>query len=254
MKIVISPAKNLNIGKDTQFKQFTEFYFKEEALQLVDIAKQLSPPELSSLMKISDKLANLNYARFQDWHLPFTPENSLQAIFAFQGDVYKGMDAISFDEQDLEFAQQYLRILSGLYGILKPLDLIQAYRLEMGTRLKNPKGKNLYEFWGNKITDFLNNEFAEEDNPVLINLASNEYFKVIRPENLKATIITPQFKEYRNNELKIISFSAKKARGRMSRFIIKNKITQVEDIKAFDWDNYRFDENLSDATTWIFTR
>jgi len=254
MKLVISPAKNIDF--ESYFKTNIKSYLKfdKEANTLVSILKKYAPSKLASLMKISDKLADLNFARYQNWEFPFTDENAKPAVGIFNGDVYRGLDVETFDENDLQFMQNHLRILSGLYGILKPTDLIQAYRLEMGTKLKNNEGKNLYEFWGDKITEFLNEELKVEQNPILINLASIEYFKVINQSKLKALIITPQFKELRNGKLKIISFSAKRARGLMSRYIIKNKIENIEEIKAFNLENYQYDDNLSDSQNFIFTR
>ncbi len=205
-------------------------------------------------MGISEKLAILNYQRFSDWNLPLTIENAKQAIFAFTGDVYKGFDAKSLSKTELENTQDKLRILSGLYGVLKPLDLIKAYRLEMGSKFANTKGKNLYEFWGNSITDFLNDEMANDNEKILINLASNEYFKSINIKKLEAKIITPIFKEEKNGKFKIISIYAKRARGLMSRFIIKNNIESVEDIKAFDCENYSINDALSNEKDWCFTR
>lgn len=254
MKIIISPAKNIDFNSDFNYNTFSNLKFEKEAKTLVSILKKYDSKKLASLMKISDKLADLNFSRYQNWELPFTNENAKQAIGVFNGDVYRGINVSTFDDNDLQFAQENLRILSGLYGILKPLDLIQPYRLEMGTKLKNKKGKNLYEFWGDKITKFLNDEFKSDQNPILVNLASIEYFKVINKPKLKAKIITPEFKELRNGQLKIISFSAKRARGLMSRYIIKNKIENIEDIKAFDLENYHYDDNLSDEQNFIFTR
>ena len=254
MKIVISPAKNIDFNSHFETNIISNLKFDKEANTLVSILKKYEPSKLASLMKISDKLADLNFTRYQNWEFPFTDENAKPAVGIFNGDVYRGLDVETFDENNLQFMQKHLRILSGLYGILKPMDLIQAYRLEMGTKLKNNEGKNLYEFWGDKITKFLNEELKVEQNPVLINLASIEYFKVINKSILKAQIITPQFKELRNGKLKIISFSAKRARGLMSRYIIKNKIENIEDIKAFDLENYHYDDNLSDEQNFIFTR
>ena len=254
MKIVISPAKSLDFENKFNDRDFTQAKFTSEAEELILQLRNLNPKEIEKLMSISAKLAILNYQRFADWSLPFTIENAKQAIFAFTGDVYQGFDVESLNKSELENTQNKLRILSGLYGVLKPLDLIKAYRLEMSSKFANSKGKNLYEFWGDSITDFLNNEMASDNEKVLINLASNEYFKSINNKKLDAKIITPIFKEEKNGQLKIVSFYAKKARGLMCRFIIKNNIESIEDIKAFDCENYCFNETLSNDNDWYFTR
>ena len=254
MKIVISPAKSLDFENKFNDKDFTQAKYTSEAEELILQLRNLNPKEIEKLMSISAKLAILNYQRFADWSLPFTIENAKQAIFAFTGDVYQGFDVESLNKSELENTQNKLRILSGLYGVLKPLDLIKAYRLEMSSKFANSKGKNLYEFWGDSITDFLNNEMASDNEKVLINLASNEYFKSINTKKIDAKIITPIFKEEKNGQLKIVSFYAKKARGLMCRFIIKNNIESVEDIKAFDYENYCFNETLSSENDWYFTR
>jgi cytoplasmic iron level regulating protein YaaA (DUF328/UPF0246 family) len=204
-------------------------------------------------MSISDKLGQLNADRFRSWTIPFTPNNSRQAILAFKGDVYTGLDAYSFDQGDFIFAQKHLRMLSGLYGILRPLDLMQPYRLEMGTKLENTRGKDLYTFWGDGITNEINRLLAA-DKGVLVNLASNEYFKSIKKKDLDGRLITPQFKDWKNGEYKIISFYAKKARGLMCRYAIRNRITQVDDLKGFDLDGYYFSKDQSDENNWVFLR
>lgn len=221
---------------------------------LIEQLKKLPPQAVSSLMGISDKLGTLNYDRFQRWSLPFTPQNARQALLAFKGDVYLGLNAYAFDSQDFDFAQRHLRILSGLYGVLKPLDLIQPYRLEMGTKLSHAHGANLYQFWGDTITAQLNKTLKPLDEPVLVNLASGEYFKSIKKQQLSAPIITPVFKDWKNGDYKIISFFAKKARGLMSAYIIKNRMTDAEQMKDFDWQGYGFNEALSNASEWVFTR
>jgi cytoplasmic iron level regulating protein YaaA (DUF328/UPF0246 family) len=254
MKIVISPAKTLDFDKKYPDKQYTQSSFLKDAENLNNQLKKLHPKDLAALMDISDNLANLNFQRVSEWQLPFTIENAKQAVFAFQGEVYQGLEAEKFSDSELEVAQQRLRILSGLYGVLKPLDLIQPYRLEMGSKLNNNRGKNLYEYWGDVLSQFLNEDLKNDKAKFLINLASNEYFKAINPALLEAKIITPTFKEHKNGELRIISFYAKRARGLMSRFIIKNNINLVEDIKAFDYDRYRFSTNDSDETNWVFIR
>lgn len=250
MLVVLSPAKNLDVEPVNVSLQATQPELMSETRELVDTCKQLSPANLASLMSISDKLAILNVERFNSFEFPFTQDNAKPAVLTFNGDVYTGLDAESLSEDDLTFAQQHLRILSGLYGVLRPLDLMQAYRLEMGTRLDNPKGKNLYEFWGDKVTEQLN----AEQQPIMVNLASNEYFKVVSKKLLSAPVITPVFKDTKNGNLKVISFFAKKARGLMARYIIENRITNVEQLKQFDVAGYAFDATLSSATEWVFTR
>jgi len=206
--------------------------------------------ELSKLMSISEKLATLNYTRFQDFSTPFNFNNAKQALLAFKGDVYNGIDAPNLSKKDLTFAQDNLRMLSGLYGVVRPLDLIAPYRLEMGTKLANPRGKNLYEFWGSKISELLN----EDESEVIINLASNEYFKGIDKKTLKPKIINIVFKEFKGDKYKIIGIYAKRARGLMVQYIIKNRIQNSQDLKSFAMEDYRFKEELSDSTTWVFTR
>ncbi len=252
MHIVISPAKKLNEGTALPGFKVTQPQFLEQSQTLINILQEKDSFEVASLMKLSIKLADLNTQRFQSWHTPFTATNAKQSIFSFAGDVYQGLDAQTLSREDIEFAQTHLRILSGLYGMLRPLDLMQPYRLEMGTRLANSKGSNLYDFWDNQITAQLNQALSPDD--TLINLASNEYFKVIKPKLLQANIITPAFKENKNGEYKMIGIFAKKARGLMTRFIIQNRITQAQDIKAFDMDGYVFNPNMSDSKTWTFTR
>ena len=254
MLIVVSPAKNLDFETPTPTQKHTKAALLNEAQNLIDQLKQLAPQDISALMHISDKLGVLNYDRFQNWQLPFTTQNARQAILAFKGDVYVGLDAYHFTDDDFTFAQQHLRILSGLYGLLKPLDLMQAYRLEMGTKFANASGKNLYEFWGDTITQHLNKQLATLETETLINLASTEYFKSVKTKQLNANIITPVFKDEKNGTLKIISFFAKKARGRMSAYIIKNKLTHPEQLKDFDWDGYCFNSAMSSVSEWVFTR
>lgn len=254
MLIVISPAKTLDFESPSRTGKFTTPDFLDESEELVNILREMSPAELAKLMKISDKLAGLNAARFGSWSRPFNQENARQALLAFKGDVYTGLDAESFKATDFNFAQKHLRILSGLYGLLRPLDLIQAYRLEMGSRLKNDKGKDLYAFWGDKITEQINKDLKKLNNPVLVNLASNEYFKSIKSNKLSAEVITPVFKEQKNGQYKVLALYAKKARGLMSAYIIKNKITDPEDIMDFSEEGYRFNKALSGPEQWVFTR
>lgn len=252
MKIVISPAKSLDFETQVPISRFTQGVFLNEADKLSAVLKKKSPKKLSELMSISEKLGELNWQRNQDWQLPFTLENAKQAVFAFKGDVYIGLDAYSLSEDKIEKLQQKLRILSGQYGLLKPLDLMQPYRLEMGTKLKVGKKENLYQFWDESITNVLNSEL--NDNEVFVNLASNEYFKVIKPKLLKVPVITPVFKDYKNGKLKIISFFAKKARGLMVRYIIDNSIENTEDLKGFNYEGYAYDSNLSNEKELVFTR
>lgn len=252
MKIVISPAKSLNFKSQAPTQEFSKAIFLKEAEQLNKVLREKSPKELSELMKISDKLANLNWQRNQEWKLPFTTQNAKQAVYAFTGDVYVGLEAETIALDKVKSLQNKLRILSGQYGVLKPLDLMQPYRLEMGTKLQTSSYKNLYEFWGNKITNALNKELSESS--FLVNLASNEYFKAIKQQQIKAKIITPVFKDYKNGTLKIISFYAKKARGLMVRYIIDNNINAIEELKSFNLEGYSFDANLSSENEIVFTR
>jgi cytoplasmic iron level regulating protein YaaA (DUF328/UPF0246 family) len=253
MLMVISPAKNLDYESELPTSKHSQPDFLDDACELIDQLKELEPHQVSNLMGISDKLGQLNAERFQSWHTPFTPDNARPAALAFNGDVYTGLDATSFSDKEFEFAQQHLRILSGLYGILRPLDLMQPYRLEMGTRFENKRGKDLYAFWGSKITDELN-RLLKADDGVLINLASNEYFKSVRKKELDATVITPQFKDWKNGQYKMISFYAKKARGLMCRYAIQNGISKAEDLKGFNLDGYYFNAEQSDDKTWTFLR
>lgn len=252
MKIVISPAKSLDLESIVPTERYTQASFLQQSEKLSKVLQKKSPKKLGELMSISAALSELNWQRNQDWSLPFNIENARQAIYTFKGEVYIGLDAYSIPEDKLEQLNDKLRILSGLYGILKPFDLIQAYRLEMGTKLKTGKKENLYQFWDAKITDYLNEEMAEGE--PLINLASNEYFKVIKPKLLNSNIITPQFKDYKDGKLKMISFFAKKARGMMVRYIIDNAINDVESLKGFDYGNYGFSEDLSSETELVFVR
>ncbi|SFM43972.1 peroxide stress protein YaaA [Marinobacter zhejiangensis] len=253
MLMVISPAKTLDYDSPLATERYSQPDFLDEACELVDQLKTLEPHQISNLMHISDKLGQLNADRYQTWSLPFSPDNARQAILAFKGDVYTGLAAEQFKEADFEFAQQHLRMLSGLYGILKPLDLMQPYRLEMGTKFENTRGKDLYAFWGNQITDELNRLLAADDG-VLVNLASNEYFKSVRKRTLAGRLVTPQFKDWKNGQYKMISFYAKKARGLMCRYAIENRITQADDLKGFDLEGYRFSPEQSDQDNWMFLR
>ncbi|MEE9349141.1 MAG: peroxide stress protein YaaA [Flavobacteriaceae bacterium] len=252
MKIVISPAKSLDFESDIPVDFNTKCQFLNQAKEINTVLKKKSPSELSKLMKISEKLADLNWKRNQEWELPFNKSNARQAIYTFSGTVYDGLDAYSIPLDKIEQLQDKLRILSGQYGILKPLDLMQAYRLEMGTKLVVKNTKNLYQFWENQITESLNGEL--KTNEVFVNLASNEYFKAVKPRLLKVPVITPIFKDYKNGNLKIIAFFAKKARGMMVRYIIDNDIGNAEDLKGFNYGNYAFDGSLSTETDLVFTR
>lgn len=254
MLAVVSPAKNLDFESPIPVDTFTQPAMLDQLDHLVKFCKALSPADIASLMSISDKLSVLNADRFAEFSRPFTPDNARQAMYAFNGDVYTGLDAYSLSERDVTFAQSHLRILSGLYGLLRPLDLMQAYRLEMGTKLATDKGKDLYQYWGEDITQVLNQALAEQGDNVLVNLASNEYFKSVKKKSLEAMIITPNFKDLKNGQYKVISFFAKKARGLMARYIIQNQLTDVEQLKGFDLAGYRFSEEQSSPTDFVFLR
>jgi len=252
MKLVLSPAKSLDFESKLPTTQTSEIRFLSEAERLNKLLKKKSAKSLSKLMSISDNLGQLNYERNQEWSLPFTKDNARQAMYAFNGDVYRGLDAYTIEENLLENAQNTIRILSGLYGILKPLDLIQPYRLEMGTKFPVGKNKNLYEFWQKKVTQALNTEL--EDDELFLNLASNEYFKAVDKKVLKVPVITVNFKEFKNGNYKVISFFAKYARGLMARYIIDTNAQTLDDIKAFNLENYGFSEELSTDNELVFTR
>ncbi|HZK07701.1 MAG TPA: peroxide stress protein YaaA [Bacteroidales bacterium] len=253
MLIVLSPSKNLNFDFDPP-KKFSQPEFASEAADVATVLQKYSPADLQKLMKISPQLAQLNAQRYNEWHLPFTTENSRQALLAFKGEVYHGLEAETMTQQQLDFAQEHLRILSGLYGILRPLDLMQPYRLEMGIAVKVNRKKNLYEFWQKNVTAHIDKLLQSHDNPLLINLASDEYFKAIDTTALKAEIIQPQFKDMSKGEYKFITVYGKKARGAMTRFIIENEITEAEQIKLFDTDGYYYNDQLSKGNKWVFTR
>lgn len=254
MLLLISPAKTLDFDTPSSTKVTTQPSFLSDSQALIDELRKLSPAEVSGLMHISDQLGLLNFDRFHHWQLPFDSSNAKQALLAFKGDVYTGMAAETFTKKDLTFAQKHLRILSGLYGLLRPLDLIQPYRLEMGTKFANARGKDLYQFWGDKIVDVINQELAAQRSRIVINLASNEYFKAVNIRKLDADIITPIFKDYKNGQYKIISFFAKKARGMMSAYIIQNQIAQPEAIKAFTTAGYYYSNEQSKNNDWVFLR
>ena len=252
MKIVISPAKSLNFEKELPTTQFTQPSLLKESKKVHAVLKQQSPAELSQLMSISDKLADLNWQRNKAWKTPFNPTNSRPAVYAFDGEVYNGLDAYSIPMDKLDLLQERLRILSGLYGVLKPLDLMQAYRLEMGTKLPIGESKNLYDFWKTTITASLNKELKKGE--LFVNLASNEYFSVVDTKALKVPVITPDFKDYKDGKLKMISFFAKKARGMMVRYIIDTNAETIDDLKGFNYEGYQFDANLSKGNNLVFTR
>jgi cytoplasmic iron level regulating protein YaaA (DUF328/UPF0246 family) len=254
MLTVISPAKTLDYETPTTTSEYTQPTQLTQSRKLIRRLREFGSEDISRLMNVSDNLAELNRQRYRKWKTPFKPENARQALFAFKGDVYQGLDAYSLDEDGLEFAQQHLRILSGLYGILRPLDLMQPYRLEMGTRLSTEQGSNLYQFWDDRITKALNQELKQAQADTLINLASNEYFKAVKPKLLKAEIVTPTFREFHKGEYRFISFTAKKARGLMARYMIDHRIDRPEGLKDFDYEGYRFAPKLSVDADWVFTR
>ncbi|MDC0080609.1 peroxide stress protein YaaA [Flavobacteriaceae bacterium] len=243
MKIIISPAKSLNFDKELPTNNFSTPVFLKDSSHINEILKRKKPSQLKDLMKISDKIAELNWKRNNDFTTPFNSTNARPSLFTFNGDVYNGIDAFTLDDNKITKAQRSLRILSGLYGVLKPLDLIQAYRLEMGTKITVDDSKNLYEFWKNKVTTFFNDEIVE--NELFVNLASNEYSSVIDKKSLNTKMVSPIFKDFKNGKLKIISFYAKKARGMMTRFILDNEINSSDDLKGFDYGGYSYDEHES---------
>lgn len=254
MLMVVSPAKALDETTPVQTDLHTQGTLLNEAAQLIDELKGVGPVEIGQMMHISEKLSELNYERFQDWTMPFPEDKAKQAAWLFKGDVYQGLDAYSLDQQGVEYVQKHLAILSGLYGLLKPCDDMLPYRLEMGTKFANQKGKDLYAFWGNKITQQLNKLLAEQDSQTLVNLASNEYFKAVKQKELNARIITPIFKDWKNGQYKIISFYAKKARGLMARYAADHRVENAEDLKYFDTDGYKFNPQMSSETDWVFIR
>ena len=254
MLIVISPAKTLDYETPATTRQATQPAFLSRASELVEDARRLTPGDIQSLMGVSESIANLNHERFMNWHPEFTRQNAKQALLAFKGDVYTGLAAETLDAKGLKFAQKHLRILSGLYGLLRPLDLMQPYRLEMGLRFNNRAGKNLYEFWGNDISDAVQADLKKSGSPLLINLASNEYFKSVNAKTLDVEIITPVFKDLKQGKYKMISFFAKKARGLMARFIIDHQLNDPEGLKEFDAEGYYFSKTLSTASELVFLR
>lgn len=252
MKLVLSPAKSMDFESELPTSLHTEAYFLGEAQRLNTLLKKKSAKSLSKLMSISDNLGRLNYERNQEWNLPFTEKNARPAIYAFSGDVYRGLDVYTLPKEKVEHMQQTVRILSGLYGILKPLDLIQPYRLEMGTKMAIGKNKNLYDFWKKKVTQKLNEELEEGE--LFLNLASNEYFHAIAAKLLKVPVITPVFKEFKNGEYKMISIFAKLARGYMTRFLLDTNASTLEDVMSFDYEGYQYSEPLSKGGELVFIR
>jgi len=250
MLMVISPAKTLDFDSPAHSTRTSQPDFLQHSAELIAILRQQSPAQLANLMSISDTLSVLNAGRFNDWAPPFTQQNAKQAVLAFLGDVYEGLDAASLDQASLDWLQEHLRILSGLYGCLRPLDLMQPYRLEMGTRLANARGKDLYAFWGTIISQALQQALATEPQPALINLASAEYFKAVKPAALKARVITPVFQEQKNGQYKIVSFHAKRARGLMVRWATEQRVDDPEQLKAFDSEGYAYDQQASDTDHW----
>tara|TARA_B100000609_G_scaffold198784_1_gene199350 strand:+ start:2624 stop:3388 length:765 start_codon:yes stop_codon:yes gene_type:complete len=254
MLAILSPAKTLDYETPLKTKLNSQPIYGRESNQLIKTLRTFEPFEVASLMKISDKLADLNHKRYVEWRNKPAESKTRPAALAFKGDVYQGLEAQSFNDNDLKFAQRHLRILSGLYGLLRPLDVIQPYRLEMGTKLKTSKGQNLYDYWGTKLTDGLNEALKESKEGTLVNLASNEYFGAVQPELLEGSLLNIGFKEKRNGQLKFVSFSAKKARGLMANFIIKERVKKPDDLKSFDLENYRFNAKMSSELEWTFSR
>ena len=254
MLFLLSPAKSLDYDTPAQVSTHTQPLFTRQSAALIDILKTKSPQDISGLMKLSDALSGLNVARYQAWSKKFTAKNSKQSVLAFNGDVYEGLNAKSLDAAQLDWAQAHLCILSGLYGVLRPLDLMQPYRLEMGTALRTEKGSNLYQFWGSQISDYLNERAAAQTTPVIVNLASEEYFKVVDLTTLKARVVSCVFEDYKNGDYKIISFHAKRARGLMVRYAIENKASSVKKLEGFDTEGYAFVAGLSAPDRLVFRR
>ncbi len=254
MLAILSPAKTLDYETPLKTKLNSQPIYGRESNQLIKTLRTFEPFEVASLMKISDKLADLNHKRYVEWRNKPAESKTRPAALAFKGDVYQGLEAESFNDNDLKFAQRHLRILSGLYGLLRPLDVIQPYRLEMGTKLKTSKGQNLYDYWGTKLTTGLNEALKESKEGTLVNLASNEYFGAVQPKLLEGSLLNIGFKEKRNGQLKFVSFSAKKARGLMAKFIIKERLKNPDDLKNFDLEDYKFNKKLSSESDWTFSR
>ena len=254
MLMIISPAKTLDYASPLKTESYTIPDYLENSAELVEIMSKKSLGDLVNMMQVSQKIAELNVERFKSWKMPFSPVNARQALLAFKGDVYNGIDTSTLSENNFSYAQLHLRILSGLYGLLRPLDLIQPYRLEMGLKINSKKINTLYQFWGNKITDEIIHLLEEQKTPVLVNLASNEYFKSVKTKNLKCRLITPEFRDFKNGEYKMIQFFAKKARGLMVRYAIDHSISKPEDLKNFDYEGYSYNPKLSLSDKWVFSR
>ena len=254
MLALISPAKTLDYETTLPTEQFTLPRLLEQSELLIEDCQKLSATDIASLMSVSEKIATLNVGRFHDWQADFNFSNARQAIFAFKGDVYTGLDAYQLNDQSIQFAQEHLRMLSGLYGLLRPLDLMMPYRLEMGTKLQNIRGHNLYEFWGDIITNLINEDLQQSQSELLVNIASDEYYKSVKESKIKAEIIKPVFLDQKHGKYKVISFYAKKARGLMARYIIENQLERLEDLKAFNIDGYYFDAESSLKGELVFKR
>ncbi len=254
MLALVSPAKKLDFDTSWDCNEISQSDFLDDTQELVNTAKALPKDRLQSLMKLSDKLGDLNYARYQNFSLPFAPDNAKPAVYTFRGDTYVGLDADTLSDADIDFAQGHFRMLSGLYGMLRPLDLMQPYRLEMGTRFSNPRGENLYDFWGDILTHACNDITHSHKDRSVIALASNEYIKAVRPKGLKGGFITCHFKDVKNGEAKVVGLFAKRARGAMARYMIQNKLETPEGLKAFDADGYVFQDKLSDDENYVFIR
>jgi cytoplasmic iron level regulating protein YaaA (DUF328/UPF0246 family) len=254
MLAILSPAKTLDFDSPLVTDQHSVPEFTKESSALIRTLRKLEPSEIGSLMGISDKLASLNHDRYAQWSPSFDDETARASILAFKGDVYQGLNAPTMSKRDFTWAQKRLRVLSGLHGLLRPLDRIHPYRLEMGTKLDNPKGKDLYQFWGSKVTDALNEALAEQRSKVLVNLASNEYYKVVQADQIQGRVLTINFKEWRRDAYRFVSFSAKRARGLMARYMIDQRAENAEALRGFDVDGYAFNEDLSSEDEWIFTR
>jgi len=254
MLAVISPAKTLDFESSLPAHEPTQPQFLDDAAELISVLRKRTRPQLRELMDISEDLADLNFRRYREWAPPFDEDNARAALLAFKGDVYTGFELDSYGPDDFRFAQDHLRILSGLYGVLRPLDLIQPYRLEMGTKLRTDRGKDLYEFWGDRITKALDEACSESGSKRLVNLASNEYFSAVQPHRLGTEIVTPQFKDLKKGVYKVISFYAKRARGMMCDFMVRHRVDDPEGLKGFDGGGYRFNGELSEGNQWVFTR
>jgi hypothetical protein len=254
MIIVLSPAKSLDFKTPPAVDAYTQPDFLDQSKMLIEKLRRLPPAELGALMGISDKLAALNATRYAEWSLPFAPDNAKQAVLAFNGDVYEGLDANTLAAADLDFAQSHLRILSGLYGVLRPLDLMQAYRLEMGTPIKTRRGKDLYAFWGTRLTSALNEALLESGASALVNLASDEYFRSVHGKKLVVPVIKPVFEDWSAGKFKVISFHAKRARGLMARYAVTRRLLAPEALQNFDGEGYAFEPAASDTSRWVFRR